>query len=53
MAAIASGADGLMIEVHSRPEEALSDGFQSLLPKDFRRLMKEMRGIVKVFKRSI
>jgi len=52
-AAIAAGADGLMIEVHPKPEEALSDGFQALLPKDFQRLMKEIRGIVKTFKRSI
>lgn len=53
MAAIAAGADGLMIEVHPKPEEALSDGFQSLLPEDFQRLMKEVKRIVDIFKRSI
>lgn len=52
-AAIAAGADGLIIEVHPRPEEALSDGFQSLLPKDFQRLMKEVKEILKPLKRSI
>lgn len=52
-AAIAAGADGLMIEVHPRPEEALSDGFQSLLPEDFQRLMKEVKGILKPLKRTI
>jgi len=53
MAAIASGADGLMIEVHSRPEEALSDGFQALRPADFQELMKEAKRVAGVFKRSI
>ncbi len=52
-AAIAAGADGLMIEVHPRPEEALSDGFQALLPDDFQKLMKELKEMVKAFKRSI
>ena len=42
-AAIASGADGLMIEVHMRPEEAFSDGIQSLKPKRFTSLMQELR----------
>lgn len=41
-AAIAAGADGLLIEVHTHPEEALSDGAQSLLPEDFRELMEEV-----------
>ncbi len=39
-AAIAAGADGLMVEVHSHPEEALSDGFQALLPDQFLELTK-------------
>ncbi|PIX77174.1 MAG: 3-deoxy-7-phosphoheptulonate synthase, partial [bacterium (Candidatus Ratteibacteria) CG_4_10_14_3_um_filter_41_18] len=47
------GADGLMIEVHSRPEEALSDGFQALRPADFQELMKEAKRVAGVFKRSI
>jgi len=42
-AAIAAGADGLLIEVHPNPKEALVDGLQSLTPSDFARLMKELR----------
>jgi 3-deoxy-7-phosphoheptulonate synthase len=41
-AAVAAGADGLMIEVHPNPEEALSDGPQSLKPERFEALMKEL-----------
>ncbi|MCK9572852.1 MAG: 3-deoxy-7-phosphoheptulonate synthase [Candidatus Omnitrophica bacterium] len=44
-AAIASGADGLLIEVHPKPEEALSDGPQQLLPENFAQLMKELGAI--------
>ncbi|MHB8172905.1 MAG: 3-deoxy-7-phosphoheptulonate synthase [Nitrospirota bacterium] len=53
MAAIAAGADGLMIEVHSRPEEALSDGEQSLEPRAFARLMNDMKGIARVMGRTL
>lgn len=42
-AAIAAGSDGLLIEVHDRPEAALSDGPQALLPEMFTQLMKEVR----------
>ena len=42
-AAIAAGADGLMVEVHPRPEEALSDGFQSLLPYEFEEVVNQIR----------
>jgi 3-deoxy-7-phosphoheptulonate synthase len=42
-AAVACGADGLLIEVHVNPKEALSDGQQSLYPEQFSRLMKELR----------
>ncbi|AEE14378.1 phospho-2-dehydro-3-deoxyheptonate aldolase [Thermodesulfobium narugense DSM 14796] len=52
-AAIASGADGLMIEVHPRPEEALSDGPQSLNLNEFETLMKEIRPIAKVLNRTL
>ncbi len=52
-AAIAAGADGLLIEVHSNPEEALSDGAQSLLPENFDRLMNDLRKIAEVVGRSI
>jgi len=41
-AAIAAGADGLLIEVHPNPKEALVDGLQSLTPSDFSRLMKDL-----------
>ncbi len=44
-AALAAGADGLMIEVHPRPEEALSDGPQSLNPDQFKVLIKELKGV--------
>lgn len=44
-AAIAAGADGLLIEVHPNPEEALSDGPQSLDPGQFRELIKELKGV--------
>lgn len=52
-AAIAAGADGLMIEVHSRPEEALSDGEQSLNPEAFRKLMRELRPIARAVGREL
>jgi 3-deoxy-7-phosphoheptulonate synthase len=42
-AAIACGADGLMLEIHSKPELAMSDGPQSLYPKQFEQLMKELK----------
>jgi 3-deoxy-7-phosphoheptulonate synthase len=42
-AAVAAGADGLMIEVHMRPEEAFSDGIQSLKPKRFISLLRELK----------
>ena len=44
-AAIAAGADGLIIEVHPHPEIALSDGNQSLTPQDFQNLMTELNSI--------
>jgi 3-deoxy-7-phosphoheptulonate synthase len=42
-ASVATGADGLMIEVHEKPEQALSDGQQALLPDEFDHLMDEVR----------
>ncbi|NLL49241.1 MAG: 3-deoxy-7-phosphoheptulonate synthase [Firmicutes bacterium] len=47
-AAMAAGADGLMIEVHSRPDEALSDGPQSLKPEKYRSLIKKLNRLVAV-----
>ncbi len=52
-AAIAAGADGLLIEVHPNPKEALVDGLQSLSPSDFTRLMKELRQVAESVGRSI
>ncbi len=52
-AAIAVGADGLMIEVHNHPEEALSDGNQSIEPSEFRQLMDEVSQIAYVLDRAI
>ena len=52
-AAVAAGADGLLIEVHPNPETALSDGAQSLPPEMFRQLIKELRMIAPAVDRSI
>lgn len=52
-AAVACGADGLMIEVHPNPEVALSDGPQSLLPEKFARLMQEIRPIAHAVGRDL
>ena len=52
-AAIAAGADGLLIEVHDNPEKALSDGAQSLYPDQFDRLMGELRIIAPVLGRTL
>ena len=52
-AAVAVGADGLLIEVHHEPEKALSDGMQSLLPEEFIALADEMRQIAAVLHRTI
>ena len=52
-AAVAAGADGLLIEVHAHPDEALSDGAQSLYPEQFALLMEELRGIAAVIGRRI
>jgi 3-deoxy-7-phosphoheptulonate synthase len=52
-AAVAVGADGLLIEVHHEPEKALSDGMQSILPEEFAELADEMRQIAVVLHRSI
>ncbi|MBR1859104.1 MAG: 3-deoxy-7-phosphoheptulonate synthase, partial [Selenomonadaceae bacterium] len=52
-AAVAAGCDGLIIEVHPNPEVALSDGDQSLKPKNFDRLMKDLAAIAKIMGRSL
>jgi len=52
-AAVAAGADGLLIEVHNDPEHALSDGAQSLFPDQFEQLMRELRMIAPAVGRTI
>jgi 3-deoxy-7-phosphoheptulonate synthase len=52
-AAVAAGADGLLIEVHQDPERALSDGAQSIYPEQFARLMDELRVIAPAVGRRI
>jgi 3-deoxy-7-phosphoheptulonate synthase len=52
-AAIAAGADGLLIEVHNNPDKALSDGAQSLYPEQFDTLMGELRIIAPVLGRTL
>ena len=52
-AAVAAGADGLLIEVHNDPEKALSDGAQSLYPEQFEQLVKELRMIAPAVGRKI
>lgn len=53
LAAVAAGADGLIIEVHDNPECALSDGAQCLKPKKFAQLIEKARAIAKVIGRDI
>ena len=52
-AAVAAGADGLIIEVHTHPEDAKSDGAQSLIPDNFKNLIKECRTIASAVGREI
>ena len=52
-ASVAAGADGLIIEVHPRPDEALSDGAQSLKPERFAKLVLEMKAIAQAVGRDI
>jgi 3-deoxy-7-phosphoheptulonate synthase len=50
--AVAAGADGLLIEVHPRPEEAVSDGMQSLKPERFANLMRQIRRVAEAVDRT-
>jgi 3-deoxy-7-phosphoheptulonate synthase len=52
-AGIAAGADGLMVEVHTHPEEALSDGSQSLKPEKLAELVKQVRSISQAIGRDV
>jgi 3-deoxy-7-phosphoheptulonate synthase len=52
-AAVAAGADGIIVEVHPHPDQALSDGAQSLYPDQFAQLMREIRVIAEVIGRRV
>lgn len=52
-AAVAAGADGLIVEIHEQPEAALSDGDQALLPDEFHRLVGEVGGIARAMGRTL
>jgi 3-deoxy-7-phosphoheptulonate synthase len=53
MAAIAAGADGVMVEVHPHPEEALCDGAQSLSPDDFKSFIQDIKPIIAATNRRL
>ena len=52
-AAVAAGADGILVEVHPHPDKALSDGAQSLYPEQFMQLVKELHAIANAIGRTI
>ena len=52
-AAVAAGADGIMVEVHDKPEEAKSDGAQSLYPKQCAELVQQIRAIAQTLGRTV
>jgi 3-deoxy-7-phosphoheptulonate synthase len=52
-AAVAAGADGLMVEVHPDPNRALSDGAQSLFPEQFQELVAQIRVIAEAIDRGV
>ena len=52
-AAVAAGADGLMIEVHNNPEKALCDGPQSLRPERYEELLKQISKIAEVVGKKV
>lgn len=53
MASVAAGADGLIIEVHNKPEEALSDGYQSLTPKTFRAMLDKLKQLAPIVDKEL
>jgi len=53
MGSIACGADGVMIEVHNKPEQALSDGFQSLTPKNFKALLNKLEQLAPIVNKKV
>jgi 3-deoxy-7-phosphoheptulonate synthase len=52
-AAVAAGADGLLVEVHHQPDKALSDGIQSILPQEYANLLNEVRAIATLLHRHL
>jgi len=52
-AAVAAGADGLMVEVHPKPEDAMSDGQQSLKPERFEQMMREIRPLIQLMGKQL
>jgi 3-deoxy-7-phosphoheptulonate synthase len=52
-AAVAVGADGILVEVHHQPDKALSDGPQSIYPEQFARMMHEIEQIAPVVERTL
>jgi len=52
-AALAAGADGILVEVHPNPDRALSDGAQSLYPEQFRTLVRELRAVAEAIGRRV
>jgi 3-deoxy-7-phosphoheptulonate synthase len=53
LAAVVSGADGIMIEVHNHPEAALSDGYQSLTPKNFKSLLEKVKQLAPIVDKKL
>lgn len=53
LAAVAAGADGLMVEVHTEPDKAMSDGPQSLYPEQFEKLMRDVEALAPVVGKSV
>jgi 3-deoxy-7-phosphoheptulonate synthase len=51
-AAVAAGADGVMVEIHPHPERALKDGYQSLRPKEFKQLVEDLRNLAQAVGRK-
>jgi 3-deoxy-7-phosphoheptulonate synthase len=52
-AAVAAGADGLIVEIHPEPDKALSDGFQALTPAGFRHMMEDCRKVARALDRTL
>jgi 3-deoxy-7-phosphoheptulonate synthase len=53
MAGVAAGADGLIIEVHHKPDLALSDGYQSLTPKTFKKLLEKLKQLAPIVDKEV